>query len=219
MALLINVKNISKSFGRQEVFTNVSFEIHEGDTIAIMGPSGVGKTTLLKILAGLDTDYDGNITYHEKIYKDVVVPLPIVFQGNETLMPWLSVEDHLKLVNPHIKPSDLEDILESVGLYDHRVKKPDALSGGMKQRLAFARAMAVHSKVLFMDEAFSNLDKALKESLYDLMALIKIKRQLTIVMITHDEEEALTLGTRRLDLSPKHSSIIEYSSDLALKPI
>ena len=94
---LIEVKGLTKSFGSESLLKNFSLDISEGEIVAVMGPSGIGKSTLLNIIGGLDREYEGSISYDKKIFEGIEVPFPFVFQESESLLPWKSVEDNVRI--------------------------------------------------------------------------------------------------------------------------
>lgn len=196
MKPLIKVVELGKKYGNIDVFKAMTFNIYENELLVIMGASGAGKSTLLNILGGLDLDYEGEIIYSDDVFSEIEVPLPFVFQEFESLLPWKTVEENIKLVKKHVSEAEVENVLREVELLDHRDKYPDALSGGMKQRLGIARALICHSKVLFMDEPFGSLDSTLRCKLQDLILRIKAEREMTILFVTHDLDEGERLGDR-----------------------
>jgi len=200
METIIKVISLGKCYGEEFIFKDVSFELFENEILVIMGPSGIGKSTLLNLIANLDTDYQGEIYYNPRIFESVVAPLPLVFQDFETLVPWLNVAEQLSLVNPGLTKTEIESYLNLVELYQHKDKMPSELSGGMKQRLALVRALVCRSKIILMDEPFSSLDQQIKSSLYTLLLKIKQERNISIILVTHDPNEARILGDRTLNL-------------------
>ncbi|MBS7525585.1 ATP-binding cassette domain-containing protein [Fusibacter paucivorans] len=212
---LIKIENLTKRYQDTTILSALSFYLAPEEVLVIMGPSGIGKSTLLSILANLESYDGGHIQYDSRLFDRIAVPLPVVFQGTETLMPWMTVMQHLLLVAPNLEEAETRQILERVALWEHRLKKPSELSGGMKQRLAFARALACQSKVILMDEPFTGLDEALKESLYQLLKEVQRERGLSIILVTHDTREAEKLGNRILELKSAEMLIekIPGSSD------
>jgi NitT/TauT family transport system ATP-binding protein len=187
--------------------SDVNFDISEGEFVAVVGPSGCGKTTLLRILAGLDTATDGRVTT-EAAVTDAPHSLPsaVVFQ-EQSLFPWMRVRDNVafafdSLGLPKSAVSErVEKELALVGLTKFAGAYPHELSGGMKQRVAVARAFAVDPPVLYMDEPFGALDEQTRVALAnELMALWERTRK-TVVFITHGIEEAVTLADRVVVLS------------------
>lgn len=196
MKPLIEIVKLGKKYGSVNVFKALTFNIYENELLVIMGASGAGKSTLLNIIGGLDTDFEGEVIYSDDVFSEIEIPLPFVFQEFESLLPWKTVEENIRLVKRNISEEEIENVLREVELIDHRDKYPDALSGGMKQRVGIARALICHSKVLFMDEPFGSLDSTLRRKLQDLILRIKAEREMTILFVTHDLDEGERLGDR-----------------------
>ena len=203
MKPIIQVEKVSKKFAGKTIFHEVSFDVFAGEILVLMGESGVGKSTMLNLVGQLDRDFEGKIVYDESIFEDNTIPFPFVFQESESLLPWKTVEDNIRLVQGDLPAEALDEILQLVSLEAHRHKKPHELSGGMKQRVGIARALVCHSKVLLMDEPFSSLDANLRMKLQDLIIDIKNKRGLTVIFVTHDLVEAKRIGDRVINLSSK----------------
>lgn len=175
----MEIKSLNKSFGNKIVFSNLSLSIPNGKISFIMGESGCGKTTLLRIIAGLDKKYDGEIIKESNF-------ISCVFQ-EPRLFPAITVRENLEIVFKGSSLS-LEEILEIVELDGEENSYPNSLSGGMKMRVALARALYNNGDVFLMDEPFSALDEATKERvLPKVFSLLKGK---TVIIISHDLEEA-----------------------------
>ena len=174
---------VSKAYGEKKIFENLALEFADGEVVCVLGASGVGKTTLLRILAGL-TNYEGEVDG---------LPARVGYAFQEPrLLPHLTVEQNLVYAGAR----NFERVLETTELSAHRRKYPRELSGGEKQRLALARAFAADAPLLLLDEPFSSLDTALKIRLWGVFARLWEEKKPTAVVVTHDLEEAWALGRR-----------------------
>ena len=174
---------VSKAYGEKKIFENLALEFADGEVVCVLGASGVGKTTLLRILAGL-TNYEGELDG---------LPARVGYAFQEPrLLPHLTVEQNLVYAGAR----NFERVLETTELSAHRRKYPRELSGGEKQRLALARAFAADAPLLLLDEPFSSLDTALKIRLWSVFARLWEEKKPTAVLVTHDLEEAWALGRR-----------------------
>lgn len=204
----IKLNDITKEFGdgktRIKVLDHLSLDVKSGDFVSILGPSGSGKTTLLKYIAGFYGD--------RKPTRDIFM----VFQDFNQLFPWRTLGENIsyaivktnKGITKIASADKALNALKEVDLDEFYHYYPHQLSGGMKQRGALARALAVESKVLLMDEPFSSLDAENKKTAYELLLKIWKKNKLTIIFVTHDLEEATLLSDKVLyfeDLNRKIS--------------
>src|ERR1043165_990273 len=210
----LRIASISKVFfgtnGREdyEALRDVSLTVDKGEFISIIGHSGCGKSTLLNILAGLDQPTLGTVSIEGKTVSQPGPDRGIVFQ-NHSLLPWLTVQQNVEVAIQIVFP-DLNRVecalaaqaqLQKVGLGAHLQKRPSELSGGMKQRVGIARALAIQPKVLLLDEPFGALDALTRGRMQDdLLALWETDRK-TVLMITHDVDEAIYLSDRILLMS------------------
>lgn len=198
---MITLKNIHKNFAALEVIKDLSYDFKEGQVTCLLGPSGCGKSTILKMISKLDTNYQGSILGLED--KNI----SYVFQENR-LIPWLTVKENLEFVlEGQIESQDLEELIafyiNKVGLNDFVHAYPNELSGGMKQRVSLARAFSMPHDLLLMDEPFQGLDEQLKDQLMTLLeTLIAIDKK-TVIMVTHDINEAKRLGDTIIELVGK----------------
>lgn len=199
-----SVRNISKSFGAVAVLEDVGFDVNEGESLVLLGASGSGKTTILRIIAGLESPDSGKIILHGKD----VTELParergtgVIFQSY-ALFPKMSVEKNigygLRLRGrPKQEISEtVNRLIELIGLEEHRKKSPAQLSGGQQQRVAIARALAYEPEVLLFDEPFGALDAQIRARLRREIRALLMKINKPSIFITHDQEEALELGDR-----------------------
>jgi len=195
------------------VLDDININIEEGEFVSIIGPSGCGKTTVLNLLAGFEKPTKGTVLYNG---KEITGPSPergVVFQ-EYSLFPWMSVQKNIELALecnnvPEKERSDLAlDALKKVGMGCSADSRPNTLSGGMKQRVAIARLLAMDSDVFLMDEPFSALDEQTRHKLdEDIVNLWKEKKK-TVVFVTHSVEEAIMVSTRIIMLSNSPGRII-----------
>ena len=208
---LIKVEGLARRFpeprgrGTVTVFENVWFDVAEGEFVCIIGHSGCGKSTILNILAGLDEPSEGVVIVSGQQVLGPSLDRAVIFQGH-ALMPWLSALANVELAvssrhrdwtSAEVR-AHAERYLDLVHLADARFKKPAQLSGGMRQRVGIARALAIEPKVMLMDEPFSALDALTRGSLQDEVVAIRSRSRQTTFMITHDIDEALLLADRIL---------------------
>ena len=205
---LIQVKNVQQKYGsgdrRFVAVENVNLSIHEKEFVALLGPSGCGKSTLLRIITGLQPPSEGQVQYRGETLKGVNPHATIVFQ-TFALFPWLNVQENVELalqvrgVPPAIRTTRALDLLDRVGLDGFETAYPRELSGGMRQKVGFARAMAVEPELLCLDEPFSALDvlsaESLRGELMELWASGSIPT-LAILMVSHNIEEAVLMADR-----------------------
>jgi len=209
MSHFLLVENLQKSFPDANggpdsvVFENVNFHIDKGDFVCIIGHSGCGKTTILNVLAGLETATDGYAFIDGREITGPSLDRGVVFQSH-ALFPWLSVIDNISFAVRSKWPSwtrqqvksHVQTFIDLVRLTGAEDKKPAQLSGGMKQRVGIARAFAIQPKMLLLDEPFGALDALTRGSIQDeLLGIVQQTRQ-TVFMITHDVDEAILLADK-----------------------
>lgn len=188
----------------------ISFDIRPGEFVCILGPSGCGKSTLLRLIAGLNRPSGGELTVRGEPVKGPGVDRAVVFQGY-SLFPWLTAKGNilfgLKQSRRHPSPKERNETadryLEAVGLSDAAGKYPKELSGGMRQRVAVARALALESEILLMDEPFGAIDPRLRTELQELVSRLSYEEKKTVIFVTHDVGEAILLADRIFVMEPK----------------
>jgi len=199
----LKIDRVSKAYGPVTILDNISLDVQEGEFICVIGHSGCGKSTLVNMVSGFNTPTSGTVYLQN---QPITAPGPdrmMVFQ-NYCLLPWLTVYENVYLAVDAVFPSKsaadkkaiVRDHLKMVGLSDAADKKPTQISGGMKQRVAIARALSIQPQVLILDEPFGALDAITKEELQDELLAIWREHRVTVMMITHDIDEALYLGDR-----------------------
>jgi nitrate/nitrite transport system ATP-binding protein len=211
MAFLV-LDKVSKGYGegknRSEVLQDVSLTVNEGEFVAIVGYSGAGKTTLISMVAGLLAPDSGRITMEGRPITGPGPDRGVVFQ-NYSLLPWLSAFENIHLAvdqvyrdwSPARKRACSEKFLELVKLGAARDKRPHELSGGMRQRVAVARALAMNPRVMLLDEPLGALDALTRATLQDEIERIYLGERKTILLITNDVDEAILLADRIVPLS------------------
>ncbi len=210
---LLELNRISKAFthakGSLRVLEDISFSVDEGELVAVVGPSGCGKSTMLRIINGLMPATSGQVLYRGRQVDGINLECALVFQSF-ALMPWLSVKSNIELgleaqgLAPAEREKRASIYIDKVGLDGFEEAYPRELSGGMKQRVGLARALAVEPRLLLMDEPFSALDAltaiTLREELLDIWQARDMPVH-TIVIVTHIIEEAVELADRILVIS------------------
>jgi NitT/TauT family transport system ATP-binding protein len=208
---VLEVRDLRKEYGGAVphlAIDCVSFSVREGSRLSVVGPSGAGKTTLLKCVSGLQPVTSGRIAFRGNDVKAPPDGLAIVFQDYaRSLFPWMSVENNVGLplryraLSRQRRAEIVADALESVGLSDHARRYPGELSGGMQQRVAIARALGYQPRLLLMDEPFASVDAQTRLSLEDLTLRLCKQYDITLMLITHDIDEAIYMGDHVLVLS------------------
>ncbi len=184
-----------------QALDRVSFNVRDGEIVALIGPSGCGKTTALRVAMGLDAASGGRVTVDGNEVRGCGYDRGMVFQHAE-LLPWLNALQNVMfgLEMKGVRGAELSDTamkyLDLVGLADSRNRRPHQLSGGMKQRVGIARALAIDPKVLLMDEPFGALDAQTRESMQTELLDIHARTKKTILFVTHDLDEAVLIADR-----------------------
>ncbi len=202
---LVTVEALAKRYGDATVFDGVNFTLTEGEFVCIIGHSGCGKTTILNVLAGLDSASTGHAFMDGREIAGPSLERGVVFQGH-ALMPWLTVRQNIAFAVQSRWPdmdraalkAHVEKFVGMVGLSNAIDKKPSQLSGGMKQRVGIARAFSIQPKMLLLDEPFGALDALTRGTIQDELMGIVRETQQTVFMITHDVDEAILLSDRIL---------------------
>jgi ABC-type nitrate/sulfonate/bicarbonate transport system ATPase subunit len=214
MSVKISVKDLKKSFetdqGPLPVVDGVSFDVADGEFVAIVGPSGCGKSTLMSIIAGFDRPDQGSVVV-EGADRRGPSSKGILISQQGSVFPWLTVQQNLMFGLNGRAPSDKEALADHyaaiVGLKGFERSYPHELSGGMLKRVELARALVVKPEILYMDEPFSALDALMSLRMRkELLRILAVERH-TVVLITHDVEEALQLADRILVLSARPTQI------------
>ena len=200
----IQIENVTKKFGDFTAIDNLKLDIYKNEFFSLLGPSGCGKTTLLRMLAGFEKITDGRILLYGEDISEIpphLRPINMMFQSY-ALFPHMTVEKNIAfgLKQDNLPESEIkqrvEEMLELVELTDFAKRKPNQLSGGQSQRVALARSLAKRPKLLLLDEPLGALDKRLREQTQFELMDIQEKLEVTFVIVTHDQEEAMTVSSR-----------------------
>jgi NitT/TauT family transport system ATP-binding protein len=203
MAPKLSVSRLSKSFGDLEALRNINLGVERGEFISVVGPSGCGKTTFLRIVAGLEHATSGEVLLDGRIVRKPGTDRGFVFQ-NDSLLPWRTVFTNAMIgreITGSIGPDDRKrtmELLKLVGLEGFENYHPRQLSGGMRQRVNLARALAIDPEILLMDEPFAALDAQTREIMQTELLRIWERGQKTVLFVTHQIDEAVFLSDRVL---------------------
>jgi ABC-type nitrate/sulfonate/bicarbonate transport system ATPase subunit len=195
---VLQLEGVSRRFGSVDALRSVDFGVQRGEFVAVLGPSGCGKTTLLNLLSGFDAPTSGQVRRQQ--------PTRTVFQ-EDSLFPWLSARDNIAFGARHMtdqaaRQAQVDELLSLIGLSAFAGHFPRQLSGGMKQRVSIARALAGDAPILLLDEPFSHLDYLSRLRLRGEFARLLSVKPRTVVLVTHDVEEATQLADRVVILTP-----------------
>lgn len=213
MVATLEINHVSKTFkndnGSVHVLDNLNFSVKNGEFLSIIGPSGCGKSTLLKLIAGLDLDFEGSIVIGSQEVHGPSKDRGFIFQEHR-LFPWLSVEKNiagnLSLKDAAIRKK-VDELISLVNLKGFEKAYPRQLSGGMSQRVAIARALLRNPKVLLLDEPFGALDAFTRSHLQEALLEIWEKNKTTMILVTHDIDEAIFLSSRVVVMDAKPGRI------------
>ena len=217
--MTLTIRNLTKEFpitGNQSIcaISDITFSVADEEFVSVLGPSGCGKTTLLRIIAGLEPATSGSIEINGEIISGRNPRMAMIFQ-EYSLYPWRTVRDNVTFgleVGGMHKSRAREvamDYLRLVGLGDFAERYPHELSGGMRQRVAVARALAIEPQILLMDEPFGSLDAQTRNNLQKELLEIWEKAKKTIIFVTHSVDEAVYLADRLIVLTPRPGRICE----------
>lgn len=213
----IEIDRVTKTFGTTQVIGQTSVEIPEGQFVSLLGPSGSGKSTILNMIAGLEFPSSGVVNARGQAITGPGPDRGVVFQ-NHALLPWMTARGNidfgLRSARPELKAAERKELtqryLDAVSLGHAADRRPGGLSGGMQQRVGLARAFAVGPEILLLDEPFGALDALTRRQLQTLLLDVWEANQRTVVMVTHDVDEAVLLSDRILVMSPgPNATIIE----------
>ena len=214
-SVILDINNVSKSFKTKfktvKAIDKADFKVNRGEFISVIGPSGCGKTTLLRLIAGLETDYEGDILLNGKRVDGPGLDRGVIFQDHR-LLPWLTIEENLALGLTEDKTqikSLVKQYLQKVDLDGFGNSYPRQLSGGMSQRASIARALIRQPDILLLDEPLGALDALTRYSMQEELEKIWLNNNTTMIMITHDIEEAVYLSDRIVVLDARPCKVRE----------
>ena len=224
--MYLSLKNISKKYKDKEILKNISFDIKEGELVCILGPSGCGKTTLLNIIGGFVSDFSGDVLLSDENINNIPPEkreIATVFQSyglftHKNVIDNVSYGLKLLKIDKHMRKKRARDMLEKVGLAGYEKKKIKELSGGEQQRVAIARSMVLNPKLLLLDEPLSNLDVHLRDVMRKEIKRIQKQFGVTMIIVTHDQEDAFKLADRVIVINEGHIEQIGTPEELYKEP-
>ena len=224
---MVNVNNLSIKFNDTQILEDISFSVKNGEIVTLLGQSGCGKTSILRTIAGLQREHEGNICIGDVCVssKDIYTQdreVGYIFQ-DYALFPHLDVEENISFTLDKLSSKDrnkrVNELLEQFDITIHRKKQIHQLSGGQQQRVAIARAMANKPKILLLDEPFANLDSQLRyKTKMWLKNLIK-KHKLSAILVTHDKKEALSISDKIGIIHNKKLLQFDKTNNIYNKPV
>jgi len=223
--MYLNINNISKTWQQdnstKHALREVSFGVQKNEFVCVVGPTGCGKTTLLKIIAGIEQATSGQVLLNGKEINQTCSCRSMVFQ-DPTLFPWKTVYENIesglifKKVDKHLRKTIVESTLQKTYLTEYQHLYPYQLSGGMKQKTQLARAIALNSEIVLLDEPFAAMDEILKHQFDNYLLEMWEKEKKTFILVTHSIEEALLLADRIIVMKPNPGEIeAEHKINLA----
>ena len=224
--MYLSLKNISKKYKDKEILKNISFDIKEGELVCILGPSGCGKTTLLNIIGGFVSDFSGDVLLSDENINNIPPErreIATVFQSyglftHKNVIDNVSYGLKLLKIDKNMREKRARDMLEKVGLAGYDKKKIKELSGGEQQRVAIARSMVLNPKLLLLDEPLSNLDVHLRDVMRKEIKRIQKQFGVTMIIVTHDQEDAFKLADRVIVINEGHIEQIGTPEELYKNP-
>ena len=226
MSEILELKNVSKQYGNTKVLDNINFKINNNEFFTILGSSGSGKSTIIRMIGGFTKPSTGEIIYENKMINDEPIfkrPFNTVFQ-DYALFPNMNVFDNvgfglkIKNINKDEIKKKVLDVLAVVGLENFSNRMPQELSGGQQQRVALARAIICEPKIILLDEPLGALDAELRKQMQLFLKEIQKKIQITFIFITHDQEEAIFLSDRIAVLNNHKFEQVGSPKDLYYSP-
>ena len=214
-SIILDIHHVSKEFKTKQrtvkAIDNVNFKVNRGEFLSVIGPSGCGKTTLLRLIAGLETNYQGDILLNGKRVEKPGLDRGVIFQDHR-LLPWLTIEENLALGltdDKHQIKALVKQYLHKVDLDGFEHAYPRQLSGGMSQRASIARALIRQPDILLLDEPLGALDALTRYNMQEELEKIWMNNNTTMIMITHDIEEAVYLSDRIVVLDARPCKVKE----------
>jgi NitT/TauT family transport system ATP-binding protein len=223
---ILDFQDVSKIFTESnqhsvQALANISFSLYEGEFMVIVGRSGCGKSTILRLAAGLDKPTTGRVLYRGKLIETASRDRGFVFQSYN-VFPWLTVQENISFglskIQQRAAKEEISEWLAFTGLTEFANAYPRVLSGGMRQRLALARTMIVKPELLLLDEPFGALDEPTREDMQMLLIKAVAKYGLSVILVTHDVREAIILADIITLMSPRPGRIIKFFRALNSKP-